>query len=121
MKSERRVKHQRFRQAVLGGFIFLATCKSHAALGATPAPTDEAASEVTVTATRVPEPVDQIPVSISVVSGGELRARDAWEMASALSGVSGVEAPAGGDAGPSRDRKSTRLNSSHTVISYAVF
>ena len=95
------MKHQRFRQAVLGGFIFLATCKSHAALGATPAPTDEAASEVTVTATRVPEPVDQIPVSISVVSGGELRARDAWEMASALSGVSGVEAPAGGDAGPS--------------------
>jgi len=80
------VKHQRFRQAVLGGFIFLATCKSHAALEATPAPTDEAASEVTVTATRVPEPVDQIPVSISVVSGGELRARDAWEMASALRG-----------------------------------
>src|SRR5436190_16975904 len=28
--------------------------------------------------------------------------------------------PAGG-AGPEQDRKSTRLNSSHTVISYAVF
>src|SRR5438034_8797467 len=27
----------------------------------------------------------------------------------------------GGDAGSSSDRKSTRLNSSHTVISYAVF
>src|SRR5436190_17958041 len=25
------------------------------------------------------------------------------------------------DGGPARDRKSTRLNSSHTVISYAVF
>src|SRR5437016_14191735 len=83
--------------------MFLATYKSHAAPEATHAPTDGAASEITVTATRVPEPVDQIPVSISVVSGRELRARDAWEMASALSGVSGVEAPAGGDAGPSSE------------------
>jgi iron complex outermembrane receptor protein len=56
---------------------------------------------VTVTATRIPEPVDQIPVTISVVSGDELRARDAQGMAGALSLVSGVEAPAGGDAGPS--------------------
>ena len=58
-------------------------------------------SEVTVTATRIPEPVDQIPASISTVSGGELRHRNAWELASALSLVPGVEAPAGGDAGPS--------------------
>lgn len=57
--------------------------------------------EVTITATRVPEPVDQIPASVSTVGGGELRARDSWDMASALSLISGVEAPAGGDAGPS--------------------
>jgi outer membrane receptor protein involved in Fe transport len=56
---------------------------------------------VTVTATRVPEPIRQIPATISVVSGEELRAVDAQDMASALSLVSGVEAPAGGDAGPS--------------------
>ncbi|MBV8405963.1 MAG: TonB-dependent receptor [Gammaproteobacteria bacterium] len=56
---------------------------------------------VSVTATRIPEPVDRIPATISVVSGEELRARDARDMASALSLVSGVEAPAGGDAGPS--------------------
>jgi iron complex outermembrane recepter protein len=56
---------------------------------------------ITVTATRIPEPIDQIPATISVVSGDELRARDARDMASALSLVSGVEAPAGGDAGPS--------------------
>ena len=55
----------------------------------------------TVTATRVPEPIDQIPATLTVVSGAELRARDARDMASALSLVSGVEAPAGGDAGPS--------------------
>ena len=56
---------------------------------------------VTVTATRIPEPIDRIPATISVVSGQELRARDAQDLASALSLVSGVEAPAGGDAGPS--------------------
>jgi outer membrane receptor protein involved in Fe transport len=58
-------------------------------------------SEVTITATRIPEPVDQIPASVSTVPGAELRARDSWDMSSALGLVSGVEAPAGGDAGPS--------------------
>ncbi len=58
-------------------------------------------STVVVTATRTPEPVDQIPADISVVDGSELRFRDAQTMASALSLVPGVEAPAGGDAGPS--------------------
>lgn len=56
---------------------------------------------VTVTATRVPEPIDQVPVSISVVGDADLQARNARNMASALSLVPGVEAPAGGDAGPS--------------------
>ena len=54
-----------------------------------------------VTASRIPEALDQLPDDISVVLGEELRARDAWDMASALSLVPGVEAPAGGDAGPS--------------------
>jgi iron complex outermembrane recepter protein len=56
---------------------------------------------IVVTATRTPEPLDQIPADISVVSGAELRARSAWDMSKALSLVPGVEAPAGGDAGPS--------------------
>jgi len=56
---------------------------------------------VVVTATRIPEPADQIPADISSVSGDELRARDVTDMATALSLVPGVEAPAGGDAGPS--------------------
>ncbi len=58
-------------------------------------------SEVVVTATRIPEPIDQVPADISVVFGSQLRVRDAWDLASALSLVPGVEAPAGGDAGPS--------------------
>ena len=54
-----------------------------------------------MTATRTPEPADQIPADISVVSGKELVARGVSDMAGALGLVAGVEAPAGGDAGPS--------------------
>jgi outer membrane receptor protein involved in Fe transport len=57
--------------------------------------------QVVVTAMRVPEANDRIPADTSVVSGSELRARDAWDLQTALSLVPGVEAPAGGDAGPS--------------------
>ncbi len=57
--------------------------------------------QVTITATRIPEPLDQVPADISVVPGQELRARGATNMATALSLVPGVEAPPGGDAGPS--------------------
>lgn len=56
---------------------------------------------VVVTATRIPEPADQIPADISVVSGKEIAGRGATNMATVLSLVAGVEAPAGGDAGPS--------------------
>lgn len=56
---------------------------------------------IVVTATRVPEPVGAVPADISLVYGGELVARNAWNMSTALSLVPGVEAPAGGDAGPS--------------------
>ena len=56
---------------------------------------------VVVTATRTPEALDRIPVDISVVPGSDIAERDARDMASALRLVPGVEAPAGGDAGPS--------------------
>jgi outer membrane receptor protein involved in Fe transport len=61
----------------------------------------ESIDTVVVTATRIPEPAERIPAEISVVSGEELIARGASDMAGALSLVAGVEAPAGGDAGPS--------------------
>ena len=56
---------------------------------------------VVVTATRTPEALDRIPVDISVVSGRDIANRDARDMASVLRLVPGLEAPAGGDAGPS--------------------
>ena len=95
------MRNGRVLQWLLCVFTLLGTYKAPAA----EAPADGAISGplavVTVTATRIPEPIDQIPATLSVVSGDELRARDARDMASALSLVSGVEAPAGGDAGPS--------------------
>ena len=39
--------------------------------------------EIVVTATRTPEPADQIPADVSVVSGTELRQRNAWDMQTA--------------------------------------
>jgi outer membrane receptor protein involved in Fe transport len=86
---------------ILCSFISLATQHAAAALAAEGEWSEEAPGVVTVTATRIPEPIDQIPATLSVVSGEELRARDARDLAAALSLVSGVEAPAGGDAGPS--------------------
>src|SRR2546430_7043120 len=49
--------------------------------------------------------------------------RSSWaQLNSALSEVAGKSEPSGSAASPaSADRKSTRLNSSHSQISYAVF
>jgi len=54
---------------------------------------------VQVTATRVPEDVEPVPSSITVVTGEELRARGAVDLASALSTVAGIAVAPGGDAG----------------------
>jgi outer membrane receptor protein involved in Fe transport len=86
---------------LLAGFF----CVCHAAAGSDAGSQDPHATgplnTVVVTATRIPETADRVPAAISVISGDELRARGASDMAAALSLVPGVEAPAGGDAGPS--------------------
>ena len=74
-----------------------------ALLLAMPAFAQESATELPqmqVTATREPEPVDQIPASVTVVTGESLRARGASDLRTALSLVAGVEGTPGGDAGP---------------------
>jgi iron complex outermembrane receptor protein len=60
----------------------------------------EPLESVQVTATRAPEPVGQVPASISIVTGDDLRARGANDLRTALSLVVGVEGTPGGDAGP---------------------
>ena len=84
---------RRVRVLLLASACLLATAAS--------AQTQSEIEQVVVTATRTPEPNDRVPADISVVSGSELRARDGWDLQTALSLVPGVEAPAGGDAGPS--------------------
>lgn len=55
---------------------------------------------VQITATRLPESVNVVPATVSVVRGEELRARGASDLRTALSLVSGVEIAPGGDGGP---------------------
>src|SRR6267142_4763910 len=55
---------------------------------------------VEVTATRVPEDVDPVPAAITVVSGDDLRARNATTLADALALVGGLSISPGGDNGP---------------------
>ncbi|HJZ77929.1 MAG TPA: TonB-dependent receptor [Vicinamibacterales bacterium] len=55
---------------------------------------------VQVTATRFGEPVAEVPGSISVVSGDEIRARGATDLRTALALLGGVSVAPGGDAGP---------------------
>lgn len=67
----------------------------------TPAPKPRVVQEtVEVTATRLPEAPSEIPASIEVFTGDELRARGARDLRSALSLAIGVEIAPGGDAGP---------------------
>ena len=55
---------------------------------------------VVVTATRTPQPEADVPASISVVTGEELRRRGANDLRTALSLLAGVEGTPGGDGGP---------------------
>lgn len=87
---------------MLGLCLRICLVASLAASSAITSADDASPTEVVeVTATRVQEPVDRVPADMSVVSGKELQARGAWDMATSLSLVPGVEAPPGGDAGPS--------------------
>src|SRR6476619_6936399 len=87
--------------AALGIAAMLVTSSAY---GQTPASPPDAPvtfqTTVQVTATRFGEPVVDVPGSISVVSGDELRARGAIDLRTALALVGGVSVAPGGDAGP---------------------
>jgi iron complex outermembrane recepter protein len=55
---------------------------------------------ITVTATRVPTVAEDVPASIAVISGKELRARGVTDLRTALLLTAGASASGGGDAGP---------------------
>jgi iron complex outermembrane receptor protein len=55
---------------------------------------------IQVTATRVPEDVEAVPASVTIISGEELRARNVTDLPSALALAAGVSIAPGGDGGP---------------------
>jgi len=55
---------------------------------------------VEIVATRIPEAPHEVPASIEVISGADLRARGARSLSDALSLAAGVAIAPGGDAGP---------------------
>lgn len=73
-------------------------------LQADQAPAEDESPAVTetiqVTATRVPEDVEGVPASVTVISGDELRARGVNDLPGALGVVAGVSVAPGGDNGP---------------------
>lgn len=56
--------------------------------------------QIEVVATRVPELPHEVPASIEVISGSQMRAMGATNLREALSLAAGVEVAPGGDAGP---------------------
>lgn len=64
------------------------------------APVESRLDVVEVTSTRLSEPVQESPDSITVVSGEDLRARGATDLRSALALVGGVSVYPGADFGP---------------------
>jgi len=63
-------------------------------------PTPAFQDTVQVTATRFGEAVAEVPGSISVITGEEIRARGATDLRTALALLGGVSVAPGGDAGP---------------------
>ena len=62
--------------------------------------TDNTLPTVEVTTSKLPEPIDQTPAMITVISGDELRARGVNDLRTALSLVAGVDIAPGGESGP---------------------
>jgi len=53
-----------------------------------------------VTSTRIPTALNQVPASISVITGAELQSRGANDLRSAMALLAGVDIAPGGDGGP---------------------
>lgn len=79
----------------------LGTAAGPVRAGETVAPAATVLRDVQVTATRLPEPALELPESMIILQGFDLRERGATDLRTALAGAAGIDAPAGGDTGPS--------------------
>jgi iron complex outermembrane receptor protein len=65
-----------------------------------PSPVATHGEYVEVTATRIPEAADEVPASVTVVTGEDMRAAGATALRDALGSAAGVEIAPGADNGP---------------------
>src|SRR6267142_933353 len=61
---------------------------------------DPNAERIEITATRIPEDVDTVAGSLTIVTGEDLRSRGAIDLRTALALAAGIDIAPGGDAGP---------------------
>src|SRR3954470_19176569 len=80
--------------------VVIVSALGRAAAQAPPEKRPVAIPVVEVVATRVPEAPHDVPLSIEVISGVDLRARGATTLRDALALATGVSIAPGGDAGP---------------------
>jgi iron complex outermembrane receptor protein len=85
--------------AAAGLLLFAATARAEGPQ-AKPSPSPAFAESLQVTATRVPEDIDDVPASIQTITGQELLDRGATDLKSALALAAGVDVAPGGDGGP---------------------
>jgi iron complex outermembrane receptor protein len=90
----------RSRFAALCAGAALVAAGASAQNNATPAPAGTAAETIEVTATRLPEDVDLVPASITVITAQQLAARNVRDLEGALALAAGVGFAPGGDGGP---------------------
>ena len=93
------------RRPLLRGLLISLLCSAFAAVAsaqdAAPPPAAGTVGEtIQVTATRIPVANIEVPAAVSVVSGDQLRAMGAHDLASALALVAGISVAPGGDGGP---------------------
>jgi len=87
----------------LNGVVVLSLLAPAAVFAQTPpspSPPPSRSEYVEVVATRVPEPADDVPASIDVLTGDELRDRGATDLHEALNLLAGIDVAPGGDGGP---------------------
>lgn len=86
----------------LASFVAVLTASTAlaAAQTAPPEPAPTVAETIQVTATRTPEDVETVPASVTVISGEDIAARGAVDLASALALAPGIAVAPGGENGP---------------------
>jgi iron complex outermembrane recepter protein len=98
--TSKRNAHLQTRTALYTALFLSITSVSVAQVTATGGESSRKLEAVQVTATRVEESVDRIPVAMTVISSEQLRERGARNLTQALALVAGVEISQGGDGGP---------------------